>query len=316
MPDQDSKMDKTSERPLISVVMPIFNREEFVAGAIDSILAQTYDHWEIILVDDGSTDRSYEIALSYAARMPEKIRSVTHENRVNRGISASRNRGNSFARGEYIACLDSDDTWVPTRLEEQIKILHQHPEVGLVVGATEYWHPDQRHLDRLILAGGPRDCLVQPPTLFYEMYPLGDGVAPSMNTVLIRKDVVERIGGWEESFRTTYEDQAMLTKVYLTASVYISSNVGDIYRQHAQSIMRTELVGIRYYRKRYLFLLWLKGWLKSKQPGRTAELAVVQRALKDRSLWAFRDPIRYNLWRALVKMGRILGRVTGWSGRT
>ena len=316
MSDMHGETDRIIDGPLISVVMPIFNRDAFVVEAIDSVLAQTYENWELILVDDGSTDRSYEIAQEFAARLPEKIRCVTHEDRVNRGISATRNRGVEVARGEYIACLDSDDMWVPRKLESQIRILKNNPDVGMIIGATEYWHPAERHLDRVLLAGGPRDRLIQPPELFYEMYPLGDGVAPSMNTVLLRKDVLARIGGWEESFRTTYEDQAMLTKVYLSAPVYISSEVGDIYRQHPQSIMRTELIGIRYFRKRYLFLLWLEGWMRSQQPDRTAELKLVQKALKDRSLWAFRDPVRYNLWRGLLKVGRILGRVTGWSGRT
>ncbi len=305
-----------TDRPLISVVIPVYNRDKYLDESISSVFAQTYDHWELILVDDGSTDASYEMELAYAAKHPDKIRCVTHEGRANRGISASRNRGSREARGAYVACLDSDDMWVPTKLEHQVSILNRHPEVGMVVGATKYWHPGEARLDQVLLAGGPRDQLVQPPQLFHDMYPMGDGTAPSMNTVLLRKDVIERIGGWEESFRTTYEDQAMLCKVYLTEPVYISSELGDIYRQHPESIMKTELVGIRYFRKRYLFLAWLEQWMKTTHPERSAELKLVQAAERDPELWPFRDPIRYNAFRSFKKAVRLAGKVTGWSGRT
>ncbi len=301
--------------PLVSVVMPVFNRAEYVVEAIESVLAQTYTHWELILVDDGSTDDSYTIEQGYAAKLPEGIRCITHEGRANRGISASRNLGSSAARGEYVACLDSDDLWVPDKLERQIAIVKAHPTVGMVVGSTKYWFPGESRLDRVLLAGGPRDSLIEPPQLFYDMYPMGEGVAPSMNTVLLRKDVVERIGGWEESFRTTYEDQAMLAKVYLSEQVYIASDVGDHYRQHPTSIMRTELVGVRYFRKRYLFLRWLESWMRTERPDRIPELKLVRNALSDRSLWAFRDPVRYNGWRVLIKVGKILSKVTRWSER-
>lgn len=305
-----------NSRPLITVVIPVFNRAKYLDESIGSVFAQTYDNWELVLVDDGSSDGSYEMELAYAAKHPEKIRCVTHENRANRGISASRNLGSREARGAYVACLDSDDLWVPTKLEHQVGIINEHPEVGMIVGATKYWHPGEPRLDVVLLAGGPRDELIQPPRLFYEMYPMSDGVAPSMNTVLLRKDTIERIGGWEESFRTTYEDQAMLTKVYLLEPVYISSELGDIYRQHHESIMKTELVGIRYFRKRYIFLRWLEHWMKTEHPERVAELQLVQKAVRDPELWPFRDPVRYNVFRTLKKIAKITGKVTGWSDRT
>ena len=305
-----------TERPLISVVIPVFNRDKYLADSIASVFAQTYDNWELILVDDGSTDKSYEMELEYAARHPERVRCITHANRENRGISASRNLGSREAKGEYIASLDSDDMWVPTKLAQQVAILNEHPEVGLIVGATKYWHPGEPRLDQVLLAGVTRDQLVHPPQLFHEMYPMGVGTAPSMNTVLLRKDLIERIGGWEESFRTTYEDQAMLCKVYLLSPVYISSDLYDIYRQHDESIMKTELVGIRYFRKRYIFLRWLEQWVRSTMPERTVELKLVQDAVADPELWPFRDPLRYNVFRGLRKIAKVTGKVTGWSHRS
>lgn len=309
-------MTRMNDEPLISVVIPVFNREKYLDESIASVFAQTYTRWELILVDDGSTDRSYEMELAYAEKYPERIRCVTHPNRENRGISASRNRGSREAKGTHVACLDSDDMWVPTKLEHQVGILRQYPDVGMVVGATKYWHPGEARLDAVLLAGGPRDVLVEPPELFHVMYPMGTGTAPSMNTVLLRKDVIERIGGWEEKFRTSYEDQAMLCKLYLVESVFISSELGDIYRQHGETIMKTELVGVRYFRKRYIFLRWLEDWMEKEHPERKAELALVKAAVNDRELWPFRDPVRYNLLRAFRKTTKTIGSITGWSGRT
>lgn len=300
-------MMTTEEGPLISVVMPIFNREQYVSQAIESVLAQTYRNWELILVDDGSTDRSIAIAQQFAERFADRIRWTCHEGGANRGISATRNAGMKLSRGAYIACLDSDDLWVPDKLETQAQIALDHPEVGLIFGATNYWHPDNPEQSREIPAGGPLNCVVQPPALFTVMYPIGTGVSPSMNTVLLKKGVIMAAGGWEESFKTSYEDQAMLCRIYLSETTYNSSKICDLYRQHLESVMGTELRGIRYYRKRYIFLHWLERWLKTERPQLQEELRIVQKALNAPNLWPYRGPIRYTFWRAYKKARRKAG---------
>src|SRR3989442_388097 len=107
---------KTSAR--VSVVIPFLNAEKFIQETIESVFAQTYPDWELLLVDDGSTDGSKTIAQHYAARFPDKVRYLTHNNHQNKGRSASRNLGFEHARGELIAFLDSDDVWLPRKLEE------------------------------------------------------------------------------------------------------------------------------------------------------------------------------------------------------
>ena len=296
------------ETPLISVVMPVFNREQYLVESIESVLAQTYPHWELIIVDDGSSDGSRAIAEGYVRRLPDKIRMIAHPNHANKGISASRNLGSRAARGNFIASLDSDDLWRPYKLQSQVNIVQQHPEVGLVVGATLYFYPDKPQQDRVYLAGGPRDRLIEPPELFREMYPIGTGTAPSMNTLLLRKDVFERVGGWEDYFRTTYEDQALLSKVYLSEKVFISSEIWDEYRQHATSIMSTELTGTSYFRKRYLFLAWRDRWFQAERPHLAAERGMVRQALADPKLRFARGPVRYALWSQWRKYDRLARR--------
>ena len=105
--------------PMVSVVIPVFNAERFLAQAVQSVIDQTMGDWELILVDDGSTDQSTELAEHFAACDP-RIRLL--RNPVNVGVSETRNRGVRAARGQFIALLDSDDRWHPEKLEKQLAL--------------------------------------------------------------------------------------------------------------------------------------------------------------------------------------------------
>ena len=102
-----------SSKPLVSGIIIFLNAEKFIEEAIDSVFAQTYDNWELLLVDDGSTDRSTKIAQQYAQHYLAKVRYLEHENHQNLGMSATRNLGIRNVKGKYIAFLDADDVWLP-----------------------------------------------------------------------------------------------------------------------------------------------------------------------------------------------------------
>jgi glycosyltransferase involved in cell wall biosynthesis len=122
--------DKTvamSVAPKVSVIIPVYNREKYVGEAIDSILAQSFPDFEVLLVDDGSTDNSVELMRSYT---DPRVRLVRNER--NLGIPKTRNRGVQLARGDYIAILDSDDTASPDRLAKQVAFLDRHHDCVLV----------------------------------------------------------------------------------------------------------------------------------------------------------------------------------------
>lgn len=121
--------------PLVSVIVPTFNRRELVCQAIDSVLAQTFSDYELIIVDDGSTDGTGEAIAAYG----DRIRYCWQENQ---GESVARNRGIALAQGEYIALLDSDDLWEPEKLQVQAAVLDAEPEV-LVVGCQS-WAVDEQ----------------------------------------------------------------------------------------------------------------------------------------------------------------------------
>jgi len=301
----------TATNPLVSVITPFKDVAQYLGQAIDSVLAQSFDDWELILVDDGSSDASGAIAEGYAARHPDRIVVLRHPGGENRGISASRNLGRRHARGTWLASLDGDDVWLPQTLAGQTSLASRHPEAGLILGATRYWRswagpdgPADAPPDQTVPVGAP-EGLYRPPELLHRLYPLGEGAAPSMNTVFVRRDVAEAVGGWEDAFRTAYEDQALLTKLYLATPVYVSHACRDLYRQRSGSIMSVDLAGNDYVAHRLRFLRWLEGRLREQGLEGSPEHDAARRALRgcDPAFFARAERVGR---RALARVARLV----------
>lgn len=118
-------------KPIISVIVPVFNAAQYLSEAIESVLIQTFSDFELILIDDGSKDRSWEIICEFASR-DSRIR--TFQNEFNRGIYFTRNLGLEMSTGKYIAVMDSDDISLPDRFVKQITYLESHPEIDVLGG--------------------------------------------------------------------------------------------------------------------------------------------------------------------------------------
>ncbi|HEX7185061.1 MAG TPA: glycosyltransferase family A protein [Thermoanaerobaculia bacterium] len=263
-----------SGRPLVSVVTIFFNAGRFLPEAVESVLAQTYPNWELLLVDDGSTDGSRAIAEEHAARFPGRVRCLEHPGRANRGMSASRNLGLRHARGELIAFLDADDVWLPEKLERQVEALAAHPEAALVYGATHHWYgwtgrPEDAARDHPRKLGVPPGTLVRPPDLVRLF--LGHAAwTPGTCGVLIRREAVERAGGFEESFRGLFEDQVFFYKLLLEETAWIETGSWDLYRQHPESRCEVARREEGFQRDRLrdpargVFLAWLERYLDER----------------------------------------------------
>lgn len=245
----------------ISVITIFWNSEAFITEAIDSVLAQSYRSFELVLVDDGSTDASSAIARSYAKAYPDRVRYLDHPQHANRGMSASRNAGIALARGDLIAFNDADDVWLENSLRERVAILDAHPEVGLLAGATIYWESWRGGEDQAQLSGHVQNRVVQPPEALLSVYPLGKSEAPGMCSLLVRRSMIERVGGFEDSFEGMYEDQAFLVKVYLNTPVYFSDRIWFKYRRHDLSCMEQNAKAGQYDAVRQRFLTWFAGYL-------------------------------------------------------
>jgi glycosyltransferase involved in cell wall biosynthesis len=279
-------MNISANKPLVSCIVIFFNAEEFFEKAIESIFSQTYDNWELLLADDGSTDSSTAIAQRYAQKYPDKVRYSEHVNHQNLGMSATRNLGIRKTKGKYIAFLDSDDIWLPLKLEQQVAIMESHSEAAMVCGRSLYWrswtgNPDDRQKDYMPELGVEPNSLFKPPTLSILCYPLGKATAPCPSDFLLRREIVEQIGGFEEGFRGMYEDQAFLSKLYLVGSVFIASDCWLRYRLHPNSCVAKAYQSNQYNSVRLFFLNWLKKYLTEQNIQNPAMWDLLRKALYD-----------------------------------
>ncbi|MDY6824968.1 MAG: glycosyltransferase [Thermodesulfobacteriota bacterium] len=174
--------DRIDNTPLVSVVIPTFNRGHMITDAVDSVMAQSYPGIETIVVDDGSTDETSAVLAPYRDR-------ITMLYQANAGVSAARNRGVRHARGELVAFLDSDDWWLPGKIAEQVHFFRSNPE-ALVCQTDEIWirngrrvNPGRRHQkpSGMIFEPSLALCLVSP------------------SAVMLKKDFFLAMGGFDET---------------------------------------------------------------------------------------------------------------------
>lgn len=254
---------------LVSVIIIFLNAADFLKEAVESVLAQTYHHWELFLVDDGSTDISTQIAHQYAALYPGKVIYLDHPDHKNLGKGASRNLGLRHARGEYVAFLDADDIWLPNKLEEQTEILSSYPEAGMLYGNTLYWHSwtgrvEDTQKDFIPKLGVQTDTLLKSPSLLL-LYIRGRAAVPCTCSVLIKQKVIEEVKGFVEDCQgisNFYEDQAFYAKICLAAPVVAKNCCWDKYRQRSST--RNKDVAKRdmqEYIARKSFLNWLDEYI-------------------------------------------------------
>jgi glycosyltransferase involved in cell wall biosynthesis len=271
----------TTRAPAVSVVMIFLDGAQFMDEAIGSVMAQTRGDFELLLCDDGSTDGSTAIAQRWAADHADRVRYLEHPGHVNRGMSATRNLGVGAARAELVAFIDADDVWRPRKLEEQTAIMAANPGIGLLCGTVRYWGSWAGEEDRMVATGHVQNRIVDPPETSLALYPLGSAAAPCPSDMMVRREAIREVGGFEESFRGFYEDQAFLAKLYLARPVLFSDRVWLDYRQHPSSCSSVVAQDGRYHAVRRAFLAWFETYLtrlpESPEP---AVSAAVRRALR------------------------------------
>ncbi len=275
-----------SHGPLVSAVIIFYDAERFLNEAIESVYAQTYRAWELLLVDDGSTDGSTTLARRHARERPARVRYLEHPGHENRGMSAARNLGLAHAQGSYVGFLDADDLWLPDKLAEQVEILTTQPEAGMVYGRTKIWYgwtgePADQRRDGFYALGVEPDRLYAPPVLFRLLLE-NRYQTPTTCNALIRSSVFDRIGGFEDMFRGMYEDQTFFAKLMLQEPVFVASRTWALYRQHAGSY--SERTASRHIEQRTTFLNWIADYLE-----RVGAPPALRRALRF-EVWKSRHP--------------------------
>jgi glycosyltransferase involved in cell wall biosynthesis len=289
--------------PRVSIVTPFLDAGTFLEPAIESVLAQTFDRWELLLVDDGSSDGSSAVARKWAAALPDKVKYLTHPDGRNRGASASRNLGIAHAAGEYLAFLDADDAYLPHKLSEQVRILDHALDAQVLYGATEYWYSwNGAVTDRADWTWHPRDVqigkVIEAPHVLATFLNDG-GTVPCMGSVLARRSAVVAVGGWEESFRTICTDQAFHAKLTLRFPVLFHDVCWDRYRQHAGSSCHRVAAAGQTHATFETYLRWLERYLDEQR----ADDATLRAALR-RALRPYDHPLLVRLERQAKRQGR------------
>lgn len=189
MTTQERSLSDKLPIPLVSVIIPVYNGAKYLRDAIESIFSQTYAHIEIIVVDDGSLDSSWELIKSYRSK-------VIGYHKPNGGVSSALNLGISHAAGKYIAWLSHDDIYCSKKIEEQVFFMEQHPDVGVCYTDFEIVDANKVHVNMIHVPWLPRQEMAR--YFLRNMYING-------STSLIRKSCFDKVGLFDEQLKHTQD---------------------------------------------------------------------------------------------------------------
>lgn len=213
------------ENPLVSVIIPTYNRAHFLRLTLESIVSQTYQNIEIFVIDDGSPNNEAEIVCKEFVR-------VSYCKIDNSGGPAKpRNEGVKLAKGKYLAFVDDDDIWLPNKLEKQVQILEQNPEFGLVHGCCEVINNEGILQGKIV--GRPGKPEVKHGDVKMRM--IGNWTV-MMPTSFVRKEVVDKVGYFNEEMPAAGEDVEFWTRCSFETKFYYLDNPMVYYRIHNENI--------------------------------------------------------------------------------
>jgi glycosyltransferase involved in cell wall biosynthesis len=292
-----------SGRPRVSVVLIFLDAEEFLDEAIASVVAQSLGEWELLLVDDGSTDGGTALAKRWAGEMGGRIRYLAHEGHRNLGMSASRNLGLDAAAGDLVTFLDADDVLRPDALRNLVELLDAAPAAAMAYAPVEYWYgwaPERQPARRDFVQrlGVPAPAVIEPPDLLVRFLSRR-AAAPS--GVMVRTEVARLVGGFEQAFRGMYEDQAFCAKICLRWPVATGPAAGYRYRQHDRSSSALADRSGQHEYGREAFLGWLGDYLRREGVDHGALTATLRR-----ERWWLGHPRAHKLARRLRRVWRRL----------
>jgi glycosyltransferase involved in cell wall biosynthesis len=218
--------------------MPLYNGEKYLDAAISSVVAQTFIHWHLYIVNDGSKDNSYAKARAWSAR-DARIFVLQHTNRLNKGVSASRNLGIQQSSSEFIALIDCDDVWLPEKLSKQIDVLKTNANVGLAYSEAQVI--DQQGN----LVNGVQDQYIKRPAIFGAapciMQPFNGMQAFLSNEIFwvpvstpeCRRRVLEKIPLFNEALHYQLEDTLFFLNIAAVFDCIFIKEPLAFYRTHA-----------------------------------------------------------------------------------
>ena len=211
--------------PLVSIIIPTHNRTDYLDLTIQSVLSQTYKHIEIIVIDDGTPNNKNEVL----CKTIDKVKYIKIEN--SGGPAKPRNIGIREAKGSYIAFVDDDDLWLPTKLEKQVAILENNPDFGLVHSCCEVI--DENGIKKNEIIGRPGSPDVKHGDVSMRM--MGNWTL-MMPTTLIRKEVLDVVGFFNEKMPAAGEDTEFWSRCSFITNLFYIDEPLALYRVHSSNI--------------------------------------------------------------------------------
>lgn len=212
-----------------SVIIPTYNCAQYVTQALDSVLAQTYPHFEVIIVDDGSTDNTRNVILPYL-----EDKRVKYVYRENGGLAVARNTGIKEAQGDYIALLDADDLWKEDKLEMQAEFIKQHPNVAMICGNAYKFEEDNRQKLEVIHQNLPEGELTSAQLFSMLLVAANPVICP---TVVMGRWIFAEIGMYDENLsRLGCEDRDLSLRVMSKYDVRYMKECLAYYRLRVNSM--------------------------------------------------------------------------------
>lgn len=184
--------------PVVSIISPAYNHALYLNDCVRSVLAQTSPDWEMIIIDDGSSDQTFAQAQSWAEQDP-RIKAYTQENVGIHRLAETYNRAFGMCQGEFIAILECDDVWEEEKLELQVKCLQEHPEVIMTYGRAYQANMDLSRRLGIMPSGDRKDFFENRPLFSFAVAAISGGIFPPPVSVLIRKSALNACGGFQQS---------------------------------------------------------------------------------------------------------------------
>lgn len=246
------------------MILAFLDEERFLASAIETVIAQTEPRWELLLVDDGSSDGSTAIAERFAHDNPERVRVLRHPGGVNRGLPESRNLGVRHARAEWIAMIDADDSWEVDKLERQLADVDGRTDVAMLCGPTWYHYVDESRPDELVAVTPDAPCEFSAGRFARALTTGRLKSSPPPTTVLLHAPTLRRVGGVPLG-DNLYEDHRTFVAVGLAGTVLVSDVPLAHYVVRPDSL-NGSLVndGMTQVRQRRTFELWVLRYASRK----------------------------------------------------
>lgn len=289
--------------PLVSVIIATYNRSEYIAEAVESVLHQTYREVETIVIDDGSTDNTREVLAKYKGKI-----NYIYQERTER--SRARNEGFRYSSGDYIAFLDSDDVWLPIKIEKQVDILNKQPDVGLVYVGVEFIDADGNPYDGDLSWDEPRRQVLYEDLMNHNI------ITGTTSSVMVRRKCLDRVGLFDESMNTCedldlYRRIARYYKFYRIdlPLVKFRIHIGNTQQDRSAMAKGWEITirkisidtppEFEYYKNEAIIKNLAKIVFLYKQDGRLGRLfAFCGKSIFQRPNWI----LTYGFWRDLIKL--------------